>query len=132
MLFITVQRRQESRTFSDSSLAPLQTGIITLLSAYLIKLVVCGSSISKSFKKRLERYWPIYTNLHLPEVVARACYPANWRLGLMNSLRAEIMGVIDLCRSAFRAKLSVSMLDSGKLGLFNEERTGPEWKHSNG
>ena len=68
-----------------------------------------------------------------PGVVAHACNPATWSLGLVDGMRAGILGAVDLCRSGVRAKLSVNMVNSGEprfTRLNNEERTGPGWKHS--
>ena len=66
-------------------------------------------------------------------VVARACNPVTWRLGLLNGLRAGFLGVVVLCRSGVRAKFGVNMVNTEESEFFRlvkEARTGPGWKHS--
>ena len=66
-------------------------------------------------------------------VVAHACNPVTWRLGLLNGLRAGLLGVVVLCRSGVRAKFGVNMVNIEKSEfsrLVKEEQTGPGWKHS--
>lgn len=68
-----------------------------------------------------------------PGVVAHACNPVTWRLGLLNGLRPGFLGVVVLCRSDVRAKFSVNMVNTEEFEfsrLVKEERTGPGWKHS--
>ena len=68
-----------------------------------------------------------------PGVVAHACNPATWRLGLVDDVKAGIMGAVGLCRSGVHVKLSVNMVYLGELEptrLCNEERIGRGWKHS--
>ena len=68
-----------------------------------------------------------------PGVVAHACNPMTWRLGLLNGLRAGFLGAAVLGRSRVRAKFGVNMVnkeESEFSRLIKEERTGPGWKHS--
>ena len=68
-----------------------------------------------------------------PGVVAHACNPVTWKLGLLNGLRAGLLWVVVLCRSGVRAKSGVNMVNTEESEfsrLVKEERTGPGWKHS--
>ena len=65
--------------------------------------------------------------------MAHVCNLAAWRLGCLDGLRSEFLGVVVLCRSGVRAKFGVnmgSMEESALSRLVEEKRTGREWKHS--
>jgi len=47
--------------------------------------------------------------------VAHACNPVTWRLGSLNGLRAGLLGVVVLCRSARLCRVEVSSLKNLNL-----------------
>ena len=68
-----------------------------------------------------------------PGVVAHACNPVTWRLGLLNGLRAGFLGAAVLGRSGVHTKFGVNMVNTEESEfsrLVKEEQTGPGWKHS--
>ncbi|CAH1230029.1 Hypp275 [Branchiostoma lanceolatum] len=66
-------------------------------------------------------------------VVARACNPATWRLGLVDRLRPGVLRRAVLWRSGVHAKFGIDMVSPGEpraTRSSKEGRTGPGWKQS--